>query len=608
MISPGYLLALLALPIYWWLRRRETQPRRRPVSSLLLWAAVPAGREDRARAWERRTDWIVALELAGMAFVVMALAGPAWRSGDAGARPWVVYVDRSASLAARDAGGERRWDRVRAALGEWIGSRPAGERFHLLTGAGERLGPVGPREALTFLARTEPRAREERRADGVAAAWTLARAVGGRGPVVATDRTPEPDENAPGWIARGEPAENAGLVALAAERREDGNGGRLEVLVRILNAGRSARDAVLRAPGAPNVPLRLEAGGEVERILVFPWPAAAAALAPGGCLEIGLTSGDALAADDTVRLALPPPADPVWRVGPDNRELDRALDAVFPGRVRRLDRVEDLPADARGIFFFSRAVPERAPAGPAVFLNPDRGLPGVFARDDEGFEIRARRLSGAGHAWVRHANLDVARILRARRIRFSPGVAAETLLEADGGAPLIAPVGGRPHPLLVIAFDTAWRGETGDSDWAQLPGFPVFFAQLAREWDTSHGEARDGVAWFRPGDSLPHPRGERSSDGAPAHAPRAAEAGCFPMAAPGAPPWTIAVNLVSREETLDGAHGADLTRWPEADAGADLAPPRERWRLPLGLGMIAVAAAAALETARRRPRTPPPTP
>ncbi len=584
MAHPWMLLALLLLPAYWWMRRLEARPRRRVVSSLLLWTGVPARREAPVQEWERRTTLVLWLELAALAGAILAIAGPRL-PGSAAARTRVVYLDRSASLLTREADGRTRGDRLRAALLAWISARPATERFRILTGAGEDGGEMDAAAARDFVSAHGPLARGESLVEGVAAAWTVARAAGGDPPVVATDRAPEKGEAAH-WISRGAPSANAGIVGCVAERR----GEALDLLATVRNASAGARRVAVSAAGV-TVDLRLAAGAEERAVLTLAWKDAAAA---GPCLAVRLEPGDELPADDLAWLAFPAPPPTVWRLGPDNPALDRALAAVFGG-VRR---AEAIPADATGLFVFDRTAPERLPAGPAIVIAAPRDVSGWCTIRPGPRPAGARTVRDPASPLLRHAHLEWARVDRLLEAVFPPG-AAHVLVECEG-VPLVAWTGPEGAPALWIGFDVAWTGAGGSSDWAQLPGFPIFFANLAREWGLGLAGTA-APACVSPGTPVRLPPGATVRAGAGPSLPaarvwRAPEAGCWRVASPGGV-QTVAASLLSRAETDNG--GADVERLPTEPEGGR-GERREAWRGLAALALLALCGARVVESRRSK--------
>jgi len=100
LLAPSALLGLLLLPLLLLLRRWQARPRALVWPSLHLWRAA-AGAQGAAR---RRIDPLLLLELAAIALLCLAAAGPALLRGS-GARRLVVLVDTGPHMAARLADG-----------------------------------------------------------------------------------------------------------------------------------------------------------------------------------------------------------------------------------------------------------------------------------------------------------------------------------------------------------------------------------------------------------------------------------------------------------------------------------------------------------------------
>lgn len=590
MTHPAALLGLLLLPLYWWLRRQEAQPRRRWVSSLLLWAEIPTRHPDPVAQWRRRWTWRMALELTALAGIVIALAGPRVRRETPRADQ-VVYVDRSASLSARDDGGTR-WDRLRTAAQGWLRTRPEHESYHLLTGLGEVRGPLDRSGIEAALAAIVPLGRSESLADGVAAAWSLARARGGGPPLIVTDQ-PVLDRDAR-WLARGGTADNAGLVELCA--RKDGDA--LELLVGV--QATSVRTVQLFVgTGAPTA---VEAGPErvTEVLLRLPWSSAFA----GERLDVRIDPPDGMLHDNTAWLTQPAPAAEVWQVGPECAALTRALDAVFSGRVRRVERLPDSPAATRRLVVFDRVAPERLPEAPCVLIAPPTDAPGLFAIGGTIHDPTRLHRPEFADALPAHSHLDTVRIRAARELHLHEPARWHVLLAAEQ-LPLMAWSRREPEgwPVLVIAFALDATGGAADSDWPQLPGFPIFFANLARAWQLADPNPTPVLKPLRPGDRVALPPGVWTSSPGPTPAReffQPTAAGIVSFTGPNAARWEVATSLLASVETL--APGADVDPAPQSDDGDARTVEHPLWRWPLGLAWLALATAWALGRGTRRAR------
>ncbi|MFP4055442.1 MAG: VWA domain-containing protein [Candidatus Brocadiia bacterium] len=125
-LHPGYLpLAFLtAVPVALYLFRRK--PRRVRVSTLLFFKSL--AREHQESTWLRRLKRLLSLllTLVVLVGVVGALAQPVVAPPAGSVRSVVLLVDRSASMAARDAEGRTRMDVVLGRVGERLEGLPSG--------------------------------------------------------------------------------------------------------------------------------------------------------------------------------------------------------------------------------------------------------------------------------------------------------------------------------------------------------------------------------------------------------------------------------------------------------------------------------------------------
>ena len=91
--SPLWLLALLALPLLWWLHRFREYGSRVPVAAGFLWSGGPQSDESGHLAPRPQAIWWLRALLSGL--LVLALGGPRWSVEQAPAV--TVWLDDSAS-------------------------------------------------------------------------------------------------------------------------------------------------------------------------------------------------------------------------------------------------------------------------------------------------------------------------------------------------------------------------------------------------------------------------------------------------------------------------------------------------------------------------------
>ncbi len=72
-------------------------------------------------------------------------------------------------------------------------------------------------------------------------------------------------------------------------------------------------------------------------------------------------------------------------------------------------------------------------------------------------------------------------------------------LVASGQTPLIGEWKWRDRHLILIAFDLAWRGTEGDTDWSQAISFPIFWANLIKYFASGIGISEMEYIYYRTG-------------------------------------------------------------------------------------------------------------
>ncbi|TPW34974.1 DUF4159 domain-containing protein [Oecophyllibacter saccharovorans] len=128
--TPWLLLFLLALPLLWWLARATPPvPRRQSFSSLVVLRLVRPLQQDAAHTpW-----WLLALRLLALALLILACAGPVWRSADSS--PTAQSTKKNLIILDNGWAAGPFWTQrvqVAQALGE-RSFRNGGQPFYLLT-------------------------------------------------------------------------------------------------------------------------------------------------------------------------------------------------------------------------------------------------------------------------------------------------------------------------------------------------------------------------------------------------------------------------------------------------------------------------------------------
>ncbi len=213
------LAALVPLAAIYLLHRRS---RPRDVSSLLLWQSIARPTVGGKRVERLRTPIAFWLEVAALALLALAAAGPTALAGRAGP-PLVAILDDSMSMAATDAGGQSPRDRAARALAAIARDEPS--LTLILAGPEPRL--LGAAREQTLDRALQPWSAAAHAAD-LLAAIALARDVAGPDArlIVLTDTTPDRHdldaEALPNlrWRALGDPLDNLAIASLVRSERD----------------------------------------------------------------------------------------------------------------------------------------------------------------------------------------------------------------------------------------------------------------------------------------------------------------------------------------------------------------------------------------------------
>jgi hypothetical protein len=143
-LAPAFFLGLLAVGLPWWLHRLSSDnPNKQKFSSLMF---LEPGEPRRVLAKRVQYLLLLALRIGVLVLLALAFAEPAiWRSpqsgGAEGARLHLIVLDGSASMAHGD-----RWQRARAAANDVLDSLRSDDRAQLVL-AGRLFEVLGPATA-----------------------------------------------------------------------------------------------------------------------------------------------------------------------------------------------------------------------------------------------------------------------------------------------------------------------------------------------------------------------------------------------------------------------------------------------------------------------------
>ncbi|HEY1084072.1 MAG TPA: VWA domain-containing protein [Prosthecobacter sp.] len=497
-------LALIPLALY--LFRKKA--RRIPVSTLLFFRSL--SREHQESAWLRQLKkWLsLALALLVVFLAALALARPVGSgAAESNAGAVLVVVDRSASMAAQDAGGRTRLEEARKLLRERINrlpeqtvlslvaydaraqvllsrSRNRRECLRLLDEVRPVPVPDRPEAALEVvrrLAATEAQAQVWHAGDS---RWTdtaglttyhftpVALAAVQNTGITGFQIRPAP-------LARDR---YEGFVKVSASKA---NAGKVTSSLEVTLAGRLAQIRELElAPGASTtliLPLEGIRGQQVELRLKTP--------------------GDCLGWDDAVAAPLPQarPLVVAWVAEKADPFTELALTSMI--EAGRIEMLKGTPAawpmkEKPDVYVFENWLPAGWPVDrPVIALNPSRSIG----------PVQVQPLPGAGlpHDSVRSIAPDHPVLFRVSTSRLSvtqTGVLAlgnvlEPLWMA-GAEPVLAAGESQGQRVVVSSFSPA-RSE----QLALLPAFPLLLGN-ALYWCAENSLATQGLKVIHPGDLL----------------------------------------------------------------------------------------------------------
>jgi Ca-activated chloride channel family protein len=613
MIVPLALIGLISLPIivaFYMLRLRR---RDLPVGSTFLWQQLVRDVEANA-PWQRlRFSWLLLVQLLIALIVVLAAARPFMTVDSDLAANVVLVVDTSASMGTLTE-DEDRMALARERAREVVGRLPVGGRITVVAAADTADVLVSETDDRQAALDAIDRIRATRLPGDLTDAFALSSALAARGSestiVVVTDaggdRLPEVGVGAPVLVERvGETGANQAIAALSALRRA--GGAQLDLFVAVTNpsTAASSRRLEVLADGELVDARELTIGaGERSEVLISTVPAATRTI------EARLAGSDALAVDDRAFAVVP--AEETTRallVGDGNAYLESAL-ALLPrlelyavGEAGYADALEEAEEGGTpyGLFVFDGLVPDAAPPGPAIYLDPP---------DDGPFGTVAGRVGSPlidrpdpDEPLLRFVDLGSVHIGRARDVELATGMRAA--VQTPAGAPLVAAGTVERQRIGLITFALS------ESDLPLQVAFPLLMSNLVDGLLPSG----DGIlpSSISLGQTLTlevDPRLEHVSSslgdvdellpvvGGRLTLPGADDVGIREIRAvsdepelDGTPLGRTAVNLFSADES-DVAPGdvqglADMGR-PTAGAGAASQPTRAEWWWPLALAALAL--------------------
>jgi von Willebrand factor type A domain/Aerotolerance regulator N-terminal len=501
LINPtALLLAGLALPIiiFYILKIRL---RRVPVSTLMFWQQIFEEKKRRS-IWQRLRHLLsLLLQLAFLGLLLFALADPIFRWQQARARRVVVVMDNSTSMNARDV----QPSRLAAAKAEGlrlIDGMRLGDELAIIAAEAQPRVACGPTDHQRTLKAALDSIEARDGPTRVDHAVTLARRLLSgtdklKRVVVLTDGGFEGAAALAGQedvelIYLGKKTGNVGITRLQARRSLLDPIG-YEILVEVFNASDEPASFRLELDLDDEpidvVPLTLP-GGE-RTVQVFEKTSG-----DGGRLRAHIDRDDSLLADNTAWAILPRRSrQKLTLVTPGNLFLEKVFEAIplvdlTVVKVAADGQTESTQAtagSAGSITVFHRTVPDVLPAGPVLFIEPNRSGPlwelgealhnPIVAKQDKDSPL------------MRHIRLDNVIVPEARKLTLRGP--AHVLAESALADPLYA-VLDRPeapgHGKVVLL--------TVDLDKSDLPlqtAFPIMMTNLLNWFGGTKGELREAL-------------------------------------------------------------------------------------------------------------------
>jgi hypothetical protein len=507
-LAPGFLhLAwLLVIPVALYLYRR--QARRVQVSTLLFFKVL--AKEHQESAWVRKLKRWLSLLMTLLIFLalMLALARPIW-SGLGEEGELVVVVDRSASMAAKDASGVTRLEAGVTLLKGRLASVP--ESVAVTVIAGDARGEVvlsrsrNRRECLRVLEGLETRPVVGSRE----AVWRVARSmrelVTGSGLWWVTDEVG-------GDLGEG----GGGLEWLGVGLREIVNVGVTGFQVRALPLERERLEGFLQVSaasgnvGVVTAKVEVTVGGRLvhlREVEMAPGKSVALSLpiegGRGQLVEARVTTeGDCLAWDDGVVARLP--SSQALRVAWYADEADPFTELAFQSLVDA-GRVEMVrgnvaafpPMEEPDVYVFENWLPEVWPEGKAVIaLRPPRSLGPLEAKalPGSGVPHSGVRVVRAEHPVLNRVTASRVAVTQSRVLGLGRGL--EALWRAGDEVLLAAGEVSEGQRVVVGAF-TPSRSE----QLTMLPAFPLLLGN-ALFWCGEESVLSRGLAVTRTGEML----------------------------------------------------------------------------------------------------------
>ncbi len=436
LLAPWALLVGLLGPVIVAMYLLKLRREERTVSSTFLWQRMVRDVEANAPWQKLRRNILLLLQLLALLALMFALARPFLRTTGISGKNLILIVDRSASMAATDAGGTRLEAAKREAI-RLVDQLPD-------TGRATVIGFGGPMEvpASASADRRELRAAinslQLRNGGGsdLAQALALATALAARDAdsevaIISDGQVTVPEQARVPATVRFFPVGSRGdNVAISALVLQPAPGGQ-RLFIQATNYGPAAvtRRVIVELDGQlfNAYDLALEPTAEQSVVADVP-PSVRVATAR-------LEGADTLPSDDRAwAVGSSGEKAAVRLVSPGNRFLEAGL-ATLPGlEVTRVPTTTTAFTDTTALTVLDTVVPDVLPPGNLLFVGPLRSS-SLFSVTGE-LEFPAPRPVAGGDPLLQ--NLSVAEINVLRAAQLSKPVWARSVIDSDGGPLLLA--------------------------------------------------------------------------------------------------------------------------------------------------------------------------
>ncbi|HUW57454.1 MAG TPA: BatA domain-containing protein [Planctomycetota bacterium] len=524
LLHPWLLLGLLVVPAAVLLHVFRVPGRRHEVSYLGLWRSVLTRVHPEATERLKRFDWLLLLELLVLFLLVLGLSGPVvWTERP---RRHVGFIlDTSASMKTVETDGRSRFGHAVAAVAALLDDLSDDDVVSTFAGPSPQVTGQGDtvetfRAVLAGLKPDDVAVEPEKLLEqGLVALGDAPGAV-----FLVTDKAPTEVlaslEGRVRPVIVGGPSRNVGIVGFSVT--PDGNGAR-EVFVRVRNSGDTPVERLLLIGPDEIVPILLgergEPAGDLGRELSVPpgkavdlvarvllKPNAVRVHAKLGSEVDGSPVDDGFAADDAVGAVLRPLT--VVAVG---REVNPAYRRLFGGAVFEDTVYAEVEEAAAGVIppdalLIAEGVIPQAFGRVTVLVNPPAGeAAGVTIGEAKRRDASSAIPVQGTDALMRKVDLTKVAFKQYRPLTL-PTTARPLLTMGEGD--VVAATVDRPEgKLIILSFDATASG------WhlreSTAVSFVVFWANVIAEARTGAGAG--GMVWYRPGEIVRLPVGERGT-------------------------------------------------------------------------------------------------